>query len=73
MPGSGHYPDGDADAQISDPLIGTTAWRKDRRTVSRTKERSEQMRAATAPVITPGFQVQEHITWAIPVRVTAVA
>jgi hypothetical protein len=31
------------------------------------------MRAATAPVITPGFHVQEHITWAIPVRVTAVA
>lgn len=31
------------------------------------------MRAATAPVITPAFQVQERITWAIPVRVTAVA
>lgn len=31
------------------------------------------MRAATAPVITPGFHVQEHSTWAIPVRVTAVA
>lgn len=31
------------------------------------------MRTATAPVITPYFRVQEHITWAIPVRVTAVA
>ena len=31
------------------------------------------MRAATAPIITPYFRVQEHITWASPLRVTAVA
>lgn len=73
MPESGRDPDGEADVESSEPLIGKAAWRKNRSTVSRTKERSEQMRAATAPVITPVFRVQEHITWAIPVRVTAVA
>lgn len=31
------------------------------------------MRTATAPGITPYFLVQEHITWASPLRVTAVA
>jgi len=31
------------------------------------------MRTATAPVITPYFRVQEHITWASPLQVTAVA
>lgn len=31
------------------------------------------MQTAPAPVITPYFQVQEHITWASPLRVTAVA
>lgn len=41
MPESGHDPDGDADALRSDPLIDKAAWRKGRRTVSRTKERSE--------------------------------
>ncbi len=31
------------------------------------------MRTATAPVITPYLRVQEQVSWAIPVRVTAVA
>ena len=31
------------------------------------------MRAATANVVTPYLRVQEYITWASPLQVTAVA